>query len=1156
MMKKNTILALTLIGGLTLLAAGCVKEADMNEKYRPEGSPIVFTAATGYENGDGTRTEYSGHFFNGTTELQNTDPLSSYANSWERIDWVNNDPVMIYYKHPNNSSSNAGYTVSSKTANVENSDASIEVASGSTKLTWAGGNGDHIFTAMYPIAGFNAGNIGDVANNVTFNGTVAGGLIPATQNLTKVSGASKYLPHMQYAYMLARKKITGSSTDHTVYLPFRPAFTAFEFRIKRPATLQNGSTASYKVKSFSITSTAPLAGDFSLTIDNQDNKGALWTNTPTVANNANKSNTVSVTFNGNTGIDLSTSEELIFTLFTLPTNIPSLTLTFTYVNGTSKSITLKDTNNQTKSFDPCKKYIITNSKAGFDEWEYFVDPISDITTYGHKTVSAGFEVRSYKRSKANPNYVVAVPWIIQYITVANPSENDWNNMTASGYNNTSMATTVFKIRNTGDSADGFTGDGSVPGDPKEARLSKIEGEHNSSHTEGSGAADATRAKLASADPRGSAVGTSPGPFDLSTHPCYGTTAQINTAGSMNTANCYVVSAPGYYMFPCVYGNAILGGNDNKSAYSPVTSSDPVTGQSFNTLAGVESDLNTDTAKKVFYTPGFYNAINGQITNPWIKTDLVAYRGSGVSFTDAVVVWQDTHVGDEIIPYPTGNNPATNIGLTTVNNKDYIWFYIDKEDIKPGNLMIALRGRVPVSLDSNNYYGVSNASTNILWSWQIWVTEKDLTPGSNDVLNGYSMMPYNLGWVDTEEGSVKKYYNRTLRYRVIQVENGSTLNGADNKKEFNMTQIGDAIETFNSVGGNPYYQWGRKDPFLSALPQNDPIQSRPVSPHSDYASYIYTNGAVIPAQNISDATLDYQHGILFPYIPYSNTGNGSGSTSWVGGPVYPWKLASGWWSMKERKFGPFLSNPEAVHLNNLGVTNGMFWNMDTPSAGLATYRSEGSYQTVLSDAAVLFLTTNISVHFPSSNFMSGAYSATTRSLASCAYNLWNSYLYDEDAPNSDDDNKYKTVYDPCPPGFTVPVKNVFIGNKTVANDFTWISTIEKRTSTNLTVTDTDDDGITFENSFFPFTGARVFYNRNNSPSLEVEHVTDFGLYWTDCAHTIDYATPNAGPYDQTNIGTFSFYHSALILNFGTATKHVQSYTKGSAASIRPMVDPKY
>ena len=59
-MKKNLFLAIALMGGLFLFATSCVKETNNNDKYRPAGSQIVFSAATGYDNGVETRTEYTG----------------------------------------------------------------------------------------------------------------------------------------------------------------------------------------------------------------------------------------------------------------------------------------------------------------------------------------------------------------------------------------------------------------------------------------------------------------------------------------------------------------------------------------------------------------------------------------------------------------------------------------------------------------------------------------------------------------------------------------------------------------------------------------------------------------------------------------------------------------------------------------------------------------------------------------------------------------------------------------------------------------------------------------------------------------------------------------------------------------------------------------
>ena len=599
-MKKNSIIAFALIGGLTLLAASCVKEADMNEKYRPEGTPIIFTAATGFENGDGTRTEYSGHFFNGSTEVTGN-TLSSYANTWERIDWLQNDPMVIYYDR---ASTSANYNVTNSISpTAEISDAGIEVASGSTKLTWAGGSGNHIFTAMYPKNGF--GN----NNTITFNGAngQVGGLIPATQTLRSVNG--KYLPQMQYAYMVARKTIDGSSTQHTVALPFKPAFTAFEFRLRRPATLGNGSTASFKVKSFTISSTSPVAGNFNLTIDGEDSRGATWA-TPTVTNG---SNSVTVTFNGNTGVDLSTSADLDFTLLTLPTPITDLTLTLTFADAsnTTKSITLKDSNNQPKRFAACKKYIITNSNAGFDEWEYVLEEIDDITTYGHNPVPGlGFNVMSYKQSKANPSVKKPVQWHIEY-------------KQPGGSYSTTNPNADFAMS----SGSSTSGSGSyTTGEDRSVDIVTVNNNH---HTDGSGAGIAARAKLASATPKSMDPNN---PYDLSLYDVHGV-SHLRT-----TANSYVVSAPGYYKFPVVYGNAITNNSDNKSAYDPYGTGAP---------SDLVSMWNTQWNKNgVYLTPKLRNAVNEPISSPYVLTDVSQY----ISDPEVVIIWQDTEAGDEIVKY--------------------------------------------------------------------------------------------------------------------------------------------------------------------------------------------------------------------------------------------------------------------------------------------------------------------------------------------------------------------------------------------------------------------------------------------------------------------------------------------------------------------------
>ncbi len=57
-----------------------------------------------------------------------------------------------------------------------------------------------------------------------------------------------------------------------------------------------------------------------------------------------------------------------------------------------------------------------------------------------------------------------------------------------------------------------------------------------------------------------AVGSASAPYDLSLHNYQGTTT------ARNTANSYLISAPGHYRIPLVYGNAIKNGATNSSAY--------------------------------------------------------------------------------------------------------------------------------------------------------------------------------------------------------------------------------------------------------------------------------------------------------------------------------------------------------------------------------------------------------------------------------------------------------------------------------------------------------------------------------------------------------------------------------------------------------------
>ena len=154
---------------------------------------------------------------------------------------------------------------------------------------------------------------------------------------------------------------------------------------------------------------------------------------------------------------------------------------------------------------------------------------------------------------------------------------------------------------------------------------------------------------------------------------------------------------------------------------------------------------------------------GEITKPEID-----------DINDACLIWQDTE------------NLVSDIKFAD----NYVSFAVKKETIHNGNAIIAVR---------------DNDGT-ILWSWHIWVTERDLHPVevTNFQSNTYNFMPVNLGWC----GFGNEFYAaREVKARLKQ-EGGKSVELAFNQKQERPNTDYDIKN-----GNNPYYQWGRKDPML-------------------------------------------------------------------------------------------------------------------------------------------------------------------------------------------------------------------------------------------------------------------------------------------------------------------------------------------------------
>lgn len=236
----------------------------------------------------------------------------------------------------------------------------------------------------------------------------------------------------------------------------------------------------------------------------------------------------------------------------------------------------------------------------------------------------------------------------------------------------------------------------------------------------------------------------------------------------NTANCYIVDAGGYYSFPLIYGNAISEGkNPNSDAYN---------------------------------SSNFKNYLNQNITQDSIKADIPA----GHKLTPKLI-WQDA---ESLI------DPATiKYDADLFDGKGGITFQIGT--IQEGNAVIALIDEdadedEDVRFQRNtiaggNIYGLSG-STKAVWSWHIWATrfnsddyEKEIRI-LNQSEKPYDLMPVNLGWCSGGKNIV--YHKRRK---------------CDITFKFGDQTIVRTIEQYPHIvlprGDHPYYQWGRKDPFV-------------------------------------------------------------------------------------------------------------------------------------------------------------------------------------------------------------------------------------------------------------------------------------------------------------------------------------------------------
>ena len=244
-----------------------------------------------------------------------------------------------------------------------------------------------------------------------------------------------------------------------------------------------------------------------------------------------------------------------------------------------------------------------------------------------------------------------------------------------------------------------------------------------------------------------ALGSASAPYDLST--------KGGSVSSRSTANSYVISAPGHYRIPLVYGNAIENGSTNTNAYV----SHAAAGNSY-----------------VLYN--FKDHNNQNITDPWIeKTN----GGANNGVDGAEVVWADAA---DLVHSPS---------ITHVGGEGFLDFEVTAADIQSGNAVVA----------------VKRGGTTV-WSWHLWFAPKDALdkiPVTNHQGVVYNFTKEALGWKPTQWSGSTYDKARTVKVKVEQTVANS---GTKQVAVINITQKPGNVRK----GTTTFYQFGRKDAFPS------------------------------------------------------------------------------------------------------------------------------------------------------------------------------------------------------------------------------------------------------------------------------------------------------------------------------------------------------
>ena len=226
----------------------------------------------------------------------------------------------------------------------------------------------------------------------------------------------------------------------------------------------------------------------------------------------------------------------------------------------------------------------------------------------------------------------------------------------------------------------------------------------------------------------------------------------NTNGGdaiQNTANSYLISAPGYYRIPLVYGNAVKGGTTNESSYKT-------------------AHTGTDVLSN------FKDHLGNDITTPYINV-----QNASNPATQASIVWMDQ------------KDLVDGLSVTNNGDKSFVNFHVSAANIKNGNAVIA----------------VKSADGTIMWSWHLWFDHSDALSTiacTNHEGDNFKVTKNILGYTIYKWKSTSYESPRVARMKIEQ----EVGNGAKKSAYITITQSPYAEKEYSTA----LYQFGRKDAF--------------------------------------------------------------------------------------------------------------------------------------------------------------------------------------------------------------------------------------------------------------------------------------------------------------------------------------------------------